>query len=288
MSFSFFQRDPANPDVLVPQSLAQSLWSETQMHGVAISGAIALGLEEAALGTGRSDLQAARLTVDLFSAARMEPSLVRTRVVREGKRLLLIDGELVQGLGEGEEEKVVARSSALFLLPTETPDGLVWSAEDVPQVPPVDVVPVSDQPRVPFLASANGWSQNFGEHANAGRHAIWQSVPPVLPGVADGGVAQSGFVSAAAVADSTSMVVNWGSKGVEYINTDITVTLSRPIQGTEMGLTARDRFESAGVAVGSAVLIDRSGPVGITMVTAMANARRTVTFEGAEYQDAPA
>lgn len=285
MSFSFFVADDADPDVLIPQDLAQSLWSKTQMHGVAVSGAIALGLEKAAAATGRTDLQPARLTVDLFTAAKMAPSRIRTTVVREGRRLLLIDGEMVQG--SGEDETVVARSSALFLLPTESPDGLVWSSDDVPQVPPLDKVPPADHPRVPFLKSDHDWSQNFADHANGGRKSIWQSAPPVLPGVVEGGVPQSGFVSAASVADSTSMVSNWGSKGVEFINTDITLSLSRPIQGTEMGLTARDRFEAAGIAVGSAVLIDRSGPVGLTMVTAMANAKRTVTFEGAEYSDGP-
>ncbi len=279
-TFSFFIVDPADPEVLVPQDMAKSLWSETQMHGVAASGALARGIERAVAAAGREDLQAARVTVDLFSAARMVPSRVRTTVVREGKRLMLVDGELVQGTGE--DEKVVARSSAMFLKPTESPEGLVWSSPDVPDVPPLDVVPPTDTPRVPFLHSDKEWSQNFLEHANGGHKEMWQAVPPVVHDEE-----QSWFVSAAAVADSTSMVVNWGSKGVEFINTDITLAISRPFIGKEIGLSARDRFEVAGISVGSTVLIDRTGPVGISMVTAMANAQRTVTFEGAEYNDAP-
>lgn len=280
MIFSFFTADAADPDLLHPQDMAKSLWSDKQMHGVAISGAIGRGIERAVAVAGRDDLQPARLTVELFAAAAMVPSRVRTRVVREGRRLILVDGELVQG--EGDDEKIVARTSAMFLKPSASPEGLVWSSEEVPQVPPLDTVPPTDTPRVPFLRSAKDWSQNFMEHANDGRKMMWQAVPPVVDGEE-----QSWFVSAAAVADSSSMVVNWGSKGVEFINTDITIAFSRPFIGGEIGLEARDRFEAAGISVGSTVLIDRTGPVGISMVTAMANAQRTVTFEGAEYNDAP-
>lgn len=281
MSFAFFEAHPHDADVLIPQEMAKSLWSDKQMHGVAISGAIGRGLERAVEAAGRTDLQPARLTVELFTAAQMVPSRIRTRVVREGRRLLLVDGEMVQTDEDGEE-KVVARTSAMFLKPTESPEGLVWSSDEVPQVPPLDRVPPTDTPRVPFLRSDSDWSQNFMEHANAGRKMMWQAVPPVVEGEE-----QSWFVSAAAVADSSSMVVNWGTQGVEFINTDITLALSRPFVGSEIGLEARDRFESAGISVGSTVLIDRTGPVGISMVTAMSNARRAVTFEGAEYNDAP-
>ena len=46
----------------------------------------------------------------------------------------------------------------------------------------------------------------------------------------------SGFVVAASIADATSMVTNWGSNGVEYINTDISLTLARLPVGREIGL----------------------------------------------------
>ncbi len=276
MIFAFFTADPDDSTLLHPQEMAKSQWSADQIHGVAVSGAIARAIEQTVHEAGRDDLQAARVSVDLFSAAKMAPSRVRTKVVREGRRLMLVDGELVQG------DTVVARSSAVFLLPTESPEGLVWAADEVPPVPPLDKVPPTDSPRVPFLKSDAGWSQNFMEHANGGQKAMWQSAPPVVYGEE-----QSWFVSAAAVADSTSMVVNWGSRGVEFINSDITIALSRPFIGNEIGLFARDRFESAGISVGSTVLIDRTGPVGISMVTAMANTKRTVTFEGTEYSDAP-
>jgi hypothetical protein len=74
------------------------------------------------------------------------------------------------------------------------------------------------------------------------------------------------------------MVMNWGSGGVEHINTDINLSLSRLPVSTEIGLAARERFAHDGIAVGTAVVFDREGPIGTSTVTALANARRAVDF----------
>ena len=84
---------------------------------------------------------------------------------------------------------------------------------------------------------------------------------------------------AASVADSTSMVTNWGSNGVEYINTDITLTLARLPRGREIGLHAIDRVNHDGIAVGTATVFDREGRLGTAVVTSIANAKRAVDFE---------
>src|SRR3954452_10718559 len=111
MQLSFFTRGAG--DVLLPTELACSLWSDDQLHGVALSGAMARSLEHAVAATGRTDLRAARYTVDLFRAARMQPCQIRTVVVREGRRLCLVDAILEQ------DDEPVARASGLFLLPSE-------------------------------------------------------------------------------------------------------------------------------------------------------------------------
>ncbi len=261
-------------DQLVPGDIARSMWSPDQMHGVAVSGALARGLESRLAEIGRTDLVPARYTVDLFQPAKMAPCTVVTEVVREGKRLCLIDAALMQG------DVRVARASCIFLLPTENAGGEVWTAEEHPEPPPLDVAPVSDEPRVPFFRSDAPWSQSFPEHQNAGRKQTWQVGLPVVEG-------ESGtpFQSVAAIADGTSMVVNWGTEGVQYINTDITLALARPPVGLEIGLSATDRVEVDGIAVGTAEVFDRSGPLGTAMVTSLANAKRPVSFENLEYDD---
>ena len=73
MTLAFFTRDPEDPETLLPADLARSLWGTDQMHGVALSGMLARALERTVADLGRDDLRAARYTVDLFKAARMQP-----------------------------------------------------------------------------------------------------------------------------------------------------------------------------------------------------------------------
>lgn len=261
-------------DELVPTHIARSMWSHDQMHGVAVSGALARALELRLAEVGRDELQPARYTVDLFQPAKMAPCTVATEVVREGRRICLIDAFLLQ---EGER---VARASCIFLLPTKSPSGAVWTPADHPEAPPDDLVPPSEEPRVPYFTSKEPWSQSFPDHQNAGRKQTWQAGLPVVEGEPG-----TPFQSVASVADATSMVVNWGTEGVQFINTDITLALARPPVGREIGLSATDRVERDGIAVGTVEVFDRAGPLGTAMVTALANAKRPVDFEDVEFDD---
>ena len=258
----------AEGDRLVPLDIARSLWRQDQMHGVATSGALARGLERAVAEIGRDDLRPARYTVDLFRAPSMAPCTVRSSVVREGSRLCLVDAVLEQ------DNRPVARAGAIFLAPSENPPGVVWTSADLPAPPPLEVAAVSEEPRVPLFSSEDvGWSQVFAEHQNASRKQTWQTALPVVLGEKP-----SPFQSVAGIADSTSMVMNWGDAGVEYINTDINLSLSRLPVSTEIGLSAVERFAHDGIAVGTAVVFDREGAIGTSTVTSLANARRAVDF----------
>jgi acyl-CoA thioesterase superfamily protein len=268
---SFFTHDG---DDLVPTALACSMWSDDQLHGVAVSGALARAAEQCLAATGRTDLRPARWVVDLFKAARMQPCTFETSVVRESSRICLVDVTLTQG------DVRVARASATFLKPTATAPGAVWQPDERPSPPPLDVAPESDEPRVPFLRSSSPWSQNFTEHQNADRKSSWTSAIPVVPDEP-----LSPFQAVAAAADGASMVTNWGANGVEYINTDIALTLARTPVGVEIGLLATDRVEHDGIASGTTAVFDRAGPLGTVTVAALANAQRTVDMGGVEYSD---
>jgi len=268
---SFFTDTGAD---LVPTPLACSMWSDDQMHGVAVSGALARAAELRVAALGRGDLRPARWSVDLFKQARMVPCTFTTEVVREGSRICLVDVTMTQ---DGVR---VARASATFLKPTAPATGEVWQPAERPSPPPLDVAPPSDEPRVPFLWSAGVWSQDFRRHQNAERKACWSSAIPVVPGEP-----LTGFQAAAATADSASMVTNWGTRGVEYINTDIALTLAREPEGLELGLLATDRVEHDGIASGTCAIFDRRGPLGTVTIAALANDRRAVDMGGVEYTD---
>lgn len=271
MDLSLFELDG---DALVPTGIARSMWSENQMHGVAISGALARTIEACVVGAGREDLRPARVTVDLFRPATMDPCKVTAEIVREGKRICLVDAMLTQ---DGVR---VARASAIFLKPSASAEGEVWTPEDGASAPPLDLVPASEQPRPPYFHSENGWSQTFSEHQNGSRKASWNTALSVVAGEQ-----VTPFQGVAAMADGASLVTNWGDRGVEYINTDITLALARMPQGLEVGLVAVDRVEQDGIAVGTAAVFDRAGQLGTVMVTSLVNAHRTVDFDGVEYTD---
>ena len=274
MDLSFFA--PGPDDSVVPTDLARSLWSEKQIHGVAVSGALARAAEREAALQGRDDLRPVRWSVDLFRPAGMDAALTPARVVRQSPRLCLIDVDFVQG---GD---VMARASALFLRPSDPAPGEVWEPGDVPSPPPLDIAAVSNDPRVPIFGSDGTWSTSFAEHQNAGRHMTWQTGMPMVPGEQP-----SPFVAVASIADATSMVTNWGSNGVEQINTDITLLLARQPVSLEIGLVAADRTSADGIAVDSAVVFDRVGRIGTAMTSSMANARRTVDFEIHDFSNDP-
>ncbi len=267
MELAFFR---AEADQLVPTEVAQSLWATDQMHGVAISGALGRTADKAIRDLGRADLIPARHTVDLFRPAKMQPCDMRATVVRDGNRLVLIDVAMEQ------EGALMARASVLFLKATEEPPGEVWKPSARPPVPPLDVAPPATEPRPPLFLSEQGWSADFLAHQNASHKTVWNTVPWIVAGEQP-----SGYVAAAAVADSTTLVTNWGTKGVNYINADVTLTLSRqPVSG-EIGLSALDHTSYDGVSVGSALVFDREGPLGTSIVTALSNAKRTVDFGNA-------
>lgn len=258
----------AEGDLLVPQDIARSLWKADQMHGVATSGALGREVENAVLAAGRDDLRPARFTVDLFRAPSMDRCRLSSTVVREGSRLMLVDATLEQ------DGHVVARASGLFLKETENPEGKVWSPSDVPSPPPLEIAPVSDDPRVPiFYSDETGWSQSFAEHQNSARKATWQTALAIVAGEKP-----SPFAGLAGAADSTSMVVNWGDQGVQYINTDISLAISRVPVSQEIGLSAVSWFAHDGIATGTVTVFDREGPIGTSTVTSLANARRAVDF----------
>lgn len=271
VELAFFRREAG---ALVPTDLARSAWSTDQMHGVAVSGALAGAAEAAVAQAGRDDLVPARVTVDLFRPARMTASVLTTEVVRQGPRLVLVDVTMVQ---DGEP---VARAGALFLRPDGSAPGEAWQPAERPGPPPTDVVPPGDEPRVPFLASDVGWSQTFSEHQNTGRKQAWVTTVPVVAGEP-----VTPFQVAASGADTASMVTNLGTRGVEHINTDLTLALARLPVGSEVGLAAVDRVERDGVAVGTAAMFDRSGPLGTVVVTSVANVRRSIDFEEVGYRD---
>lgn len=279
MQPAFFTADPDRPQVLHPTELSLSRWAADHLHGVAVSGALAVALEARVAEEGRHDLRPARYTVDLFRPAKFVPTWTEVDVVRFGPRLALLDARLIQQVDE--DEIVAARASCLFLKATAGPDGLVWENPDQAAPPPADLIPVVDDPRQRWYRSGDEpWNDDIRSHDDALRKTSWQAAIPIVAGIP-----ATPFVAAAALADATTLVTNRSDAGVQFINCDITLALARPLTSVEVGLRGLDWTGADGIAVGIASVFDRQGKVGNTMMTALANAHRTVSFDQSSGRD---
>lgn len=245
-------------DQFVPRSIARGGWGES------ISGHVAGGLLGWAVEQliDDSDMQPARLTVDLPKPTALEPVEVQARVLRDGRRLRLVEATLSQ------RGSMTARASALFLRRCEQPEGEVWSEQvTMPPLPPDD-----DVVDAPLFIRTYGWgapvqrpdSEWAGE--TGAKYAWLNLAQPVVDGEP-----LTPFVRAGMAGDITASLANWGTEGLRYINADYTVTLSRLPSGPVLGLASRGHHSCDGVATGSATLVDLGGSIGTCVSVALAH-----------------
>jgi len=255
-------------DGYLPLPASASRWSADMVTGPAVCGLIARAVERDHLVDG---FVPSRLTVDLFRPVRSTHLTTQTALVRSGRRIRVADVEVVQ------EGVTVARASAVFLLATATPPGEVWSRPERLVGPGDEVRAAADGLVAPWFGSGDdgpGWTPSMADHQGAARKRMWTRMPHVL---AD--EVPTPFTRAVMTGETTSMMTNWGSSGVGYINADVTVALARLPVGEDIGVEADHHISADGIAVGSATLYDRNGPIGSCTVTALANAQRQVDLK---------
>lgn len=240
-----------------PGDSARAGWNDgTSLRGSAVSGALARTAERAVGDPG--GLRPVRWTLDLFRPAGFRPSAVSATVVRRGRRIALVDVEMTQ---DGVR---VARATAQFLGGGAPVHGRTWGRADTLCVPPEGMRPETTEPRL-YYSEGVGWTGTPMPHQNAGRKRTWHFPLPVVQGEPP-----SPFQQAAMAADFVNMAANWGDHGIEFINTDVTLSLVRLPEGSEVGLVAERREEHDGVSVGLAAVVDRRGVIGYASVTGLA------------------
>nr|WP_163751928.1 acyl-CoA thioesterase domain-containing protein [Mycolicibacterium helvum] len=249
-------------DVLLPGPAAQGPWGPT-ISGHVVGGFLARSLEQVGSGPG---LVPARLTVDLLRPTAIAPLEVRTTVQRDGRRIRLVDAELVQN------DVVVSRASAVFLRRGEHPSGDIWSSPvTMPPLPP-DPGPLPDDLMM-FVWGYGGdggssGAMGFTEWNDAAgpKYAWIRQVRPLIEGEVT-----SPFVQVAMAGDATSALSHWGTKGLRYINADYTLTLAREPVGDYIGLAAMSHNSYDGVASGAAAVFDAQGPIGNAITVGLVN-----------------
>jgi acyl-CoA thioesterase len=251
----------ADGDSYVPGNLARGPWGQT-MGGQVVGGLLGWALD----AHGDADFRPARLTVDLLRPVLIEPVSIEISIQREGRRIKLVDAALLQN------GRVVTRASALFVRPSEEPDGAVWSA--TPTMPPVPISPDELDSETPFFIwsfadiAGNGSVGDPGidwEQSTAQKFAWTRLIRPMV-----GGHPLTPFARVAFAGDVISSLTHWGTAGLRYINADYTVAISRVPEGEYIGLAAQNHYGNDGVATGTATLFDRRGPIGTGTALALA------------------
>jgi hypothetical protein len=254
-SDAFFAADNG---LFVPLEPSRGYWKHDSIHGRVIVGLLGFAIEQRHAAPG---FVPARLTVDMFRMPRFAPVRIDTRVVRESARLRLIEADFVV------EEQVAARATCQFVLASEPPSGHVWSAPpwDAPHPDELPAPPGEDKPSRLFYHR-----EIAGKLGSAAPKQMWMGERyPLVEGVA-----LTPFARAAVAVDFASPFMHAAEKGIQYINTDVTMQLHRAPVGEWIGFEVTGHEASHGIAVGTCRLHDIQGPIGFATCTALANERR--------------
>jgi hypothetical protein len=250
-----------------PTKFAQSHWGADHLNGPALVGLAAAVLDER---YGDADLMPARVTVDLFKAARGVPTTAVTRVVRDGRRVRNTECELVQ------DGVTVVRAILVQYRRSQPPRGHEWVAEH-DFIPPADL---DSDGSVHISSDGHGWSCAIADHQNDARKRFMNKPVDAIEGRKN-----TPLVNAAMAAEGTSLVTNLGTAGVGYINGDLTVSLARLPLDSWIGVQADSHWTDDGISVGSATLYDSVGAFGTGMVTAVSNLAAQIDFTNDPFPD---
>ncbi|HME50033.1 acyl-CoA thioesterase domain-containing protein [Mycobacterium sp.] len=244
----------------MPTAFAQSHWGADHLSGPALVGLAGWVLEH---HCGSTDFMPARLTVDLFRAARGAPTTTTVCVLRDGRRIRSAECDVLQGgVAVAHAELIQYRRSAAL-------PGRQWIAPMSFGAPPA-----LDGEILSYVGSDDGgWSRSPARHQNDSRKRFCNRGIKVLANEEN-----TPSVRAAMAAEETSLVTNLGTRGMGYINGDVTVGLSRLPLGDWIGVQADSHWASDGVAVGTATLFDESGAFGSGMTTAISNPAAQIDF----------
>jgi hypothetical protein len=248
----FFARDG---DAFIPNPIASGPWDPNSLHGRVIIGLLGFVIEQRHCA---DHFVPARLTVDMFRLPTMAPIEVRTKIVRDGLRIRVVEAEFFSG------GTSMARASCQLLRKTENSTGKVWSPPNW-DVPAPAEIPVPTDPR---LGMNGKWTTRpiVGAMGTIGPRRLWMSEVRELVD----GTPLTPFIRVAVAADFASPFANAGDQGLEYINSDVTLYLHRLPVTQWIGFEVVNHHAANGIAIGECWLYDEQGPIGTSTVAALA------------------
>ena len=248
MSHAYFQRQG---ELFVPDKTARSPWSRDQQSGLAIAGLLARAIENAPCAV---PMRMARLTVDFLGAVLMKPTEARVRVLREGRRMQVVEASLwVDGA-------MAASATGLRLADSEAPAALA---------PPHGFPGPEASPRVPI-------TPYFDAGHPLETRVIQRAAPEGAPGVFWSrfntafieGEPTSAVVRACMAADiATGTASTKATRGWRIPNADLSLYFAREPVGDWLLAMAQMDVAEQGVAMTRSTLADETGVFGFARQT---------------------
>ena len=252
----------ADGEVLIPTDLACGPWDQTAMHGGPPSALLTRAVEAAEAPQGVT-MAIARITVELMRAIPLEPVVVRSDVVRSGRRVQIVDATVSHATSGVE----MARARALRIrikpiaLPYEDPVRGPLLVAEPPPAPPetgeVGVPRVGDY--VAFHRDAIELRLIEGSWQDPGPVTLWgrllvSIVPDEVPSPMQRTVALSDM------GNGVSNILDFESH--LFINPELSVHVWREPAGEWIGLRSRTDLGPHGIGLAESSLYDPGGRFG--------------------------
>lgn len=234
----------------VPSAHTRGPWDAGAMHGGAPS-ALLGGVIEAL--PSETPMAVVRTTVEIFRPVPLRPLTVSARIERNGRRVQLLSAVL----SDGDTE--LCRASAWRMRITDLDVGaqplhVMGFAGPEASTPHV---PESDEPA--FHRTGVVMRYAVGSFLDQGPATVWMRLAmPVVAGESPSPLQR--VLAAADFGNGVSAAVPWGE--FLFINTDLTVYLSRGAQDEWVCLDASTDVDPHGVGVAYSRLYDERGPIG--------------------------
>jgi hypothetical protein len=244
-----FYTPTADPEVYVATERTEGPWSPGAQHAGPPSALLVRAIER--LPTSMSQAQVVRVGADILGPVPLGELRVAARIVRPGRTVELAEATLIAGGRPAMVARAWRMRVAEPLFPIPAP-------AEPPAVLPEDVEEAAPTWPGGYLTSVE-WRFAGGEFEKPGPATVWarQRVPLV------DGEEPSPLQRAVTVADSGNGLsglldpVKWW-----FVNTELTVHVTRPPQGEWINVSAASTYDPAGVGIAETSLSDRTGRFG--------------------------
>lgn len=242
---------PEGRDRFAPSELSRGPWDPDAQHGGAPAALIARAIERV---ESTVPMDVVRITYEFLRPVPLTPLDLQTTVLRDGKRVQLVEAQLHAG------ELEVARASALRIRSDVVP------APDGDPEPPAHGGPAGGT----LLEPPGARARSFAWHAMEIRFvagSFWEVGPafawfrlryPLVAGEEPSPLQR--LAAAGDFGNGIATAVSWATH--LFINPDLTLYVERLPEGEWVGLDARTRAGDAGVGVSDSALYDERGRIG--------------------------